>query len=393
VHHEIWDYDNANSPLLFDIELNGKMRKVLAHTGKTGFTYLLDRTNGEPLIGIEERPVKQDPTQKTAATQPFPIGDPFIPLCAQDPVPGYEVGCLFDPLTDKPLLIAPGAYGGSDYSPVSFNAKTGLLYVGATINNWAFGIAHERIDPITHEKEKLDGIGLFVPNGTKRSGNITAIDPKTNKIVWQKPSQWMKGMGSGMMSTAGGLLFSGDSDGNFVAYDAKTGDEVWRFQTGFGADGPAITYMINGEQYVAIATGGNSGPQSARGDAVWAFKLDGALGPLEAPKPPPTVATITSAPVAVDTVAIGRNWNGDLKVANIVNEYGFGPENISVPVGTTVTFTNQGDVAHTASSETGVFDTGLLSNGESYTFTFDTPGTYGYFCAPHPWMLGQVIVN
>jgi plastocyanin len=58
-----------------------------------------------------------------------------------------------------------------------------------------------------------------------------------------------------------------------------------------------------------------------------------------------------------------------------------------------VTFTNEGDVQHTASSETGLFDSGLLSNGESYSFTFDTPGTYGYFCTPHPWMLGQVIVK
>ena len=393
VHHEIWDYDNANSPVLFDVSLNGVMRKALAHTGKTGMTYLLDRTNGEPLIGIEERPVKQDPAQKTSLTQPFPIGDAFVPQCAHDAVPGYAVGCIFDPPAQNPVLLAPGPLGGNDYSPISFNQKTGLLYVGASDINYAFGLAHEKIDPLTGEKTKLDGIGFFLPNGTKRSGNITAIDPTTNKIVWQKPNVWPKGMGSGIMSTAGGLLFSGDPDGNFVAYDANTGDELWRFQTGFGADAPAITYMLNGEQYVAIATGGNALAYSAPGDAVWAFKLDGNVGSLNAPKAPPTVGAITGVPVVADTVSIGRNWNADLKQANVVNEYAFGPDNISVPVGTSVTWTNQGDVQHTASSDSGLFDSGLLSNGDSFSYTFSSPGTYNYFCTPHPWMLGQVTVK
>jgi len=393
VHHEIWDYDNANSPVLFDVSLNGVMRKALAHTGKTGMTYLLDRTNGEPLIGIEERPVKQDPAQKTSLTQPFPIGDAFVPQCAHDAVPGYAVGCIFDPPAQNPVLLAPGPLGGNDYSPISFNQKTGLLYVGASDINYAFGLAHEKIDPLTGEKTKLDGIGFFLPNGTKRSGNITAIDPTTNKIVWQKPNVWPKGMGSGIMSTAGGLLFSGDPDGNFVAYDANTGDELWRFQTGFGADAPAITYMLNGEQYVAIATGGNVLAYSAPGDAVWAFKLDGNVGSLNAPKAPPTVGAITGVPVVADTVSIGRNWNADLKQANVVNEYAFGPDNISVPVGTSVTWTNQGDVQHTASSDSGLFDSGLLSNGDSFSYTFSSPGTYNYFCTPHSWMLGQVTVK
>ena len=200
-------------------------------------------------------------------------------------------------------------------------------------------------------------------------------------------------MGSGIMSTAGGLLFSGDPDGNFVAYDANTGDELWRFQTGFGADAPAITYMLNGEQYVAIATGGNVLAYSAPGDAVWAFKLDGNVGSLNAPKAPPTVGAITGVPVVADTVSIGRNWNADLKQANVVNEYAFGPDNISVPVGTSVTWTNQGDVQHTASSDSGLFDSGLLSNGDSFSYTFSSPGTYNYFCTPHSWMLGQVTVK
>src|ERR1700694_3263447 len=95
------------------------------------------------------------------------------------------------------------------------------------------------------------------------------------------------GLGSGVMTTAGGLLFHGEPDGNFQAYNAKTGDLLWQFQTGFGADGPPITYERNGEQYVAIATGGNNLGLSARGDAVWSFKLGGSLQPLNAPPAPP----------------------------------------------------------------------------------------------------------
>ena len=90
--------------------------------------------------------------------------------------------------------------------------------------------------------------------------------------------------------TAGGLVFRGEPDGNFLALDAKTGEELWRFQTGFGADAPPVVYEVDGEQYIAIATGGNQLQGSAYGDAVWTFSLKGQLGPLWPPPPPPTVA-------------------------------------------------------------------------------------------------------
>jgi plastocyanin len=105
------------------------------------------------------------------------------------------------------------------------------------------------------------------------------------------------------------------------------------------------------------------------------------------------VQVIASAPVLVNAVSIGRSWNADLKLTNIRNEYAFGPENITVAVGTTVTWTNEGDLAHSATSQSKVFDTGLLGSGESASFTFDRPGTYEYFCSPHPWMIAQVIVK
>ena len=88
------------------------------------------------------------------------------------------------------------------------------------------------------------------------------------------------GAAGGSAVTAGGLLFRGDPDGKLLAIDAKTGEELWHFQTGFGADAPAILYEVDGDEYVAIATGGNSLSGSAYGDAVWTISLKGQLGPL-----------------------------------------------------------------------------------------------------------------
>jgi alcohol dehydrogenase (cytochrome c) len=392
VHHEIWDYDASNSPIIFDLTVNGQARKVLAHPNKTGWVYLLDRTNGQPLIGIEERPVPQDARQKTAATQPFPIGDSFVPQCPPDPVPGYPTGCIFTPFWDVPIIQHPGVLGGSDYSPISFNPQTGLLYVGATIMDYAFAMRTDIVDA-EGKRQAVRGQGAFIPYGAKRLGNLTAMDPTTNKVVWQIDSPYPAGMGSGVMSTAGGVVFHGQADGNFVAYDGRTGKELWKFQTGFGADGPPITYEIDGEQYVAIATGGNNLGLSPRGDAVWAFKLGGKIAALNAPAAPPKAQILTSTLVKSDQVAIGRLWDSDRSAFGAPAEYSFAPERITVPLGATVTFTNEGELEHTATDQKGTWDTGVLKTGESASLTFNTAGSYVYFCQPHPWMVAEVLVQ
>src|SRR6266852_4256949 len=96
VHHDLWDYDAVSPVVLFDTVIDGQPREGIAEAGKTGWVYILDRTDGKPLIGIDERPVQQEPRQKTAKTQPFPIGDATVPQCAQ-PLPSYpEARCIFD---------------------------------------------------------------------------------------------------------------------------------------------------------------------------------------------------------------------------------------------------------------------------------------------------------
>ena len=236
VHHDIWHYDAGGPSVLADITYQGKPRKILMNPGKTGYLYILDRTNGKPLIGIEERPVPQNPRMKTAPTQPYPIGDPFVPLCAE-PLGTFERGCLFGAYTEKPILLAPGSGGGSTWAPMTFSPKTQLAYVPGTIHNALFKLG-------------ADGPGramqstVIHPPGVRRAGTLTALDPTTNRIVWQKPMKYPMGGGSGLLSTAGGLLFSGQSDGNLVAYDIRNGDELWKFQTGAGADAPVSTFQI-----------------------------------------------------------------------------------------------------------------------------------------------------
>jgi plastocyanin len=185
-----------------------------------------------------------------------------------------------------------------------------------------------------------------------------------------------------------GLVFHGDPSGTIQGRDAKIGEVLWQFQTGFGVEAPPMVYEVDGEEYVAVAAGGNQGVGSANGDAVWAFSLKGQINPLRAPPPPPTVAGPTGPIVdGENTVKIGAN--------NV--EYRYFPGRTRVKAGTAVTFTNAGDTPHTATSidngKTGNWDTGLLNSGESKTITFDKPGTYYYICAPHPWMYGQVIVE
>jgi quinohemoprotein ethanol dehydrogenase len=384
VHHDIWDYDAASPAVLFDTVINGQPRKGIAQAGRTGWVYILDRTNGKPLVGIEERPVPQEPRQKTAKTQPYPAGDAIVPQCAQ-PLDGYErAGCIFEVFWEEPTLIQPSGIGGTNWSPMSYNPDTGFFYVPGTIRTSAFA----RYGDTYKKGKQYNGGTQAAPIGSAMSGTWTAIGGNTNKIAWQKDVPYRVGSGGGSTTTAGSLVLHGDPTGTIQARDAKTGELLWQFQTGFGAEATPMVYEVDGDQYVAIAAGGNQGVGSANGDAVWAFSLKGQLNPLWPPPPPATVAGPTG-PIAegVDTVKIGDN--------NI--EFGYFPRRARVKAGTAVTFTNAGDTPHTATGfdngKVGDWDTGPLGSGESKTITFDKPGSYYYICTPHPWMYGQIIVE
>ncbi|HJT87355.1 MAG TPA: PQQ-binding-like beta-propeller repeat protein [Bryobacteraceae bacterium] len=278
VHHDLWDFDMPTPVILFDQVYGGATRKALAAHSKQGWVYILDRATGKPLIPVEEKPVPQDARQKTWPTQPVPEGDPTAPQCAA-PVEGYQRGCMFTPAWDDTKIAQPSA--AADWAPGAYDPRTGFLY-------FATEASVRRFTPR----------GRRSVLGARDDGLITALDSRTNKQVWQTEVPYPAGFGSGVLATAGGLLFHGGTDGFFRAFDSRTGQELWRFQTGFGADAPAATYEIDGEQYVAIAAGGSrDGFKEARGDLVWSFKIGGRLNPLNGPPAPSPVITLRTTAV------------------------------------------------------------------------------------------------
>ena len=136
VHHDIWDYDAPNPVVLFDVRIGGVLRKGLAEVGKTGWAYILDRETGKPLIGIEERPVPQEPRQATAATQPYPRGDAIVPQQVDIAPEGFELvngGRIFTPyIGDKGLIASPSLYGGANWPPSSYDPTRQRLFVCAS---------------------------------------------------------------------------------------------------------------------------------------------------------------------------------------------------------------------------------------------------------------------
>jgi quinohemoprotein ethanol dehydrogenase len=285
VHHDIWDYDAPSPVVLFDIELDGRQRKALAEPGKSGWVYVLDRTNGRPLIGIDERRVLQEPRQKTAPTQPYPQGDAFVPQSVPDPPRGYRApnkGRIFTPFWKDPIVAKPGTLGGNNWPPSSFNPETNHLYVCAVDRSSVYktsGRAEFRPEEIRRGEEFLAS-EFTSPRREKPRGTFTAMDMRTNEIAWQK--RWSDACYSGSVTTAGGLVFTGQNDGNLLAYDARDGRQLWRFQTGAGANAPATVFERDGRQRVVFYAAGNVLAGSPHGDNLWLFSLDGDLGPSAA---------------------------------------------------------------------------------------------------------------
>src|SRR4051812_8873745 len=343
VHHDIWDMDNVMAPVLVDLVIDKKPRKVVVYGSKVSMYYILDRRTGEAIHGMRERPVPQDVRQKTAATQPFPGGEPFVPQeprldKATRPVPFYETGGLYTPHWDRPVIIFPGAGGGADWSHLSFNPHTGWIYVGYGLINSGFSNAR-------------DGrVNTSRPLGEYFAGGIAAVDPVTNRPVWTKDGEWSLAHGNGILTTAGRVMFQGGPDGVLHAMDDTNGEGLWSFQTGAGVHTSPVAYEIDGEQYIAVFAGGNGlpYPDIPKGDHLWAFKLGGTVAPAPAPRPPSQRNDVRAAPVtgsvANNTVTIGRIWDTAAgapgAVENTVAQTAMSPQNLTVPVGTEITFVN-----------------------------------------------------
>jgi alcohol dehydrogenase (cytochrome c) len=255
------------------------MRKGLAQVGKTGWAYILDRETGKPLIGIEERPVPQEPRQATAATQPYPVGDAIVPQHVEIAPEGYELvngGRIFTPyFGDKGVIVSPSLYGGANWPPSSYDPQRRRLFVCASDVTGNF-IGGDREFEIPRDGEYwYGGVVGFAP--LPRTGIFAALDVTTNTLEWR--FRWPDQCYSGSLATAGGLVFVGRNDGRLTALDSDTGHSLWAFQTGAGMNAPASTFEHDGKQYLVALSAGNVLIGSAKGDSVWLFGLDGTLPP------------------------------------------------------------------------------------------------------------------
>ncbi len=280
VHHDIWDYDSPNPVILFDAEYDGEMRKGIVEVGKTGFVYILDRETGEPLVGIEERPVPQEPRQATAATQPYPIGEAVVPQEIDIAPEGFTLvnqGRIFTPFWDEFVPVKPMATGGANWPPSSHDPETDLFYVCAHDGAGAFSTSEGGVEwEMPTPGESYFG-GEYSRTGVPRRGIFAAVDLKTNLLAWRR--QWEEMCYAGSIVTRGGLIFVGRNDGRLTALDKSNGDLLWEFETDAGIHAAPSTFEHEGKQYLVALSAGSFFPGTPRGDSVWLFTLDGRLGP------------------------------------------------------------------------------------------------------------------
>lgn len=257
VPHDVWDYDTAaGEMLLADIKIKGKMVKALFHADKNGYFYAFNRTNGKYLYA---KPFVDRIDWTTG------LDKNGVPSIGKYPTPEGTSYC-------------PSLFGGKNFQHMSFNPKLSLMYIPFTdMCNYTTSKA-----PEGYKTGVLEPGGTFEMEGSGAYGGLEAVDPSTGEIKWRWKTKYP--MFSSTLSTAGGLVFSGDVQGNFLAFDAKTGDKLWKFKTGSGHRGSATSFAINGKQYIAVPAGwgGVAGLISAAwpeiatfptGASVWVFGL------------------------------------------------------------------------------------------------------------------------
>lgn len=293
VHHDIWDYDAATPIVLFDAPYQGRTRKALAAAGKTGWLYILDRETGAPLVGIEERPVMQEPRQATSKTQPFPVGDAFVSQDLSDAPKDYPLvngGRIFTPHWMEGAAFKPGPLGGANWPMPAYNPKTRLLYVCANDMPGHLS-ATEYEDGLAEGAMRTAGRMGRGPQ-SKMAGVIAAMDVTTNRKRWAVESPGDLCMNA-LSATATGLVFVGRNDGRVTALDGDSGTQLWSFQTDAGVSAPATVVDYQGEQYVVVFSAGTVTSGSVRGDSVWLFSLRGTMGPTGKP------STVVSLPAGL----------------------------------------------------------------------------------------------
>jgi PQQ-dependent dehydrogenase (methanol/ethanol family) len=235
VAHDVWDLDAVSPPILTQVkDGSGNMVKGVLHGGKTGHVYV-HKADDCSMIRFSEAMVPQENMW-------------VLP-------------------TKEGARMLPGANGGVEWSPMAIDPKLGLTYA---INLHQPMTYHVESSPYPEGKLWLGGAFKVIPT-EEQWGNITAVDYNSGKIRWQvKTEQPMIG---GILATAGGLLFTGEGNGRFSAYDSETGSTLWSFQAGAGVNAPPSSYTVGGKQYIVVGAGGNTQLDYKRGNNIIAFTL------------------------------------------------------------------------------------------------------------------------
>jgi alcohol dehydrogenase (cytochrome c) len=244
-----YDYDEISEHPLINARINGEDRKLVVHAARNGFYYALDRINGSFIAGKQY----VDELNWTPGLDPK-TGKPLNYDPTKD-VQIYNPGSHGTRAQPAGLRLCPSNSGGKNWEPSAYNPELKLLYVPSiegcnyieTVEQKDFADQGGAVKP----RERFTGGSTKTPE--RRHGSLKAIDPITGETKLNKRLEYPNYAGA--LATAGNLVFLGHYDGAFSAYDARTLEEVWSFNIGSGINAPAISYAVNGKQYIAVLVG------------------------------------------------------------------------------------------------------------------------------------------
>jgi len=226
--HDVHDWDAISDLLPVDLTVDGRKVKALIQANRNGFFYTLDRTNGKVLKARAY-------TKVTWADGIGPDGRPIL-IAGQEP-------------TEEGKFACPGLGGGHNWSATTYSPRTGWYYFTSSENCHLFYKSKQDFTAGQwYQASNVEG-----PPGTHGTGAILAVDPTTAQTKWR--FDMVTTPSGGMLATAGGLVFTGDPQGYLIAFDDRTGKVLWKFQTGASIHAPPISYAVNGQQYIAVASG------------------------------------------------------------------------------------------------------------------------------------------
>ena len=230
--HDVHDWDATEVPILADIEIDGRLREVVMFANRNGFYYTLDRTNGEVILA--------EPFVRTTwATEIGADGRPVL-LPGNIPDEEGEITC-------------PDLTGGTNFWPPSFDPVTQVFFVNARESCMTYYAWEQEYIP---GRRYTGGAGERIRDNPEMPlyGALRALNPATGERLWE--FRYPDPSTSGLLTTASGLIFSGDSDGNLLALDSRSGELMWRYQMGSPMHGTSpITYMLDGRQHVLVPSG------------------------------------------------------------------------------------------------------------------------------------------